>query len=117
MRKYSEKDIVYIAGEEYQIIKIFMDEENLPIYKIKGLNSNNELFILEENIFPTKEESLLAEKQNSFCLVQEYKDKIKNLSDLLRFPLDYCLFGEHTNEEAKKAYEEKAEELTGIFLK
>ena len=49
--------------------------------------------------------------------VKEMKDSIKNLNDLLAFPLDHCFCGEeYTDEDAIRAYKERTFELTGIHL-
>lgn len=44
--------------------------------------------------------------------VQKYKNKIKNIEDLINFPLSHCFCGEeYTEYEAIQAYKERAKEL------
>ena len=49
--------------------------------------------------------------------ISEYKDEIKNLHDLLQFPLKHCLWGDgYTDFDAIDAYKAKVKELIGIEL-
>lgn len=49
--------------------------------------------------------------------ISEYKEEIKNLHDLLQFPLKHCLWGDgYTDLEAIDAYKTKVKELIGIEL-
>ena len=48
--------------------------------------------------------------------VNNYKNQIKNIEDLINFPLHHCFNGEeYTNEEAMYAYKERAKELGFII--
>ena len=45
----------------------------------------------------------------------KYKREIKNLNDLLQFPLHHCFCGdEYTDWEAVEAYKTRVKELTGL---
>ena len=49
--------------------------------------------------------------------INKYKSEIKNLEDLLRFPLKHCFCGEeYTDYEALSAYKARVTELTEIVL-
>lgn len=49
--------------------------------------------------------------------ISEYKDEIKNLHDLLQFPLKHCLCGDgYTDFDAIDAYKAKVKELIGMEL-
>lgn len=50
-------------------------------------------------------------------IIKEYCNEINSLEELLRFPLEHCLYGEeYTDNAACRAYKIKAKELAGIDL-
>ena len=67
--------------------------------------------------FATIEELVEDVKKQKQEKVIKYKESIKNLNDLLMFPLEHCLCGEkYTDNDAIEAYKERTFELTGIHL-
>ena len=71
----------------------------------------------DDHVFATKEEALEAHRIEVENQVKEYKEEIKTLEDLLRFPLDHCFRAEeYSDYEAIKAYKERVKELMGIDL-
>ena len=67
--------------------------------------------------FSTIRELLDYVERRNHAKVLEFKESIKNLNDLLAFPLKHCFCGEeYTDDDAVKAYKERAFELTGISI-
>ena len=67
-------------------------------------------------IFRTREECLASIKETSEKIVEEYKNSIKDVNDLIKFMLTHVVTHvpyakEYTDQEARKAALERAEEL------
>ena len=74
---------------------------------------HNSLKFKEGLLFSTIDEAFAA----SVKRIEDYCEEIKTNNDLLRFPLEHCLFGcEYINFEAVKAYKIRCKDLTGIDL-
>ena len=116
-QKFKNNDIVYVnsdafTAEKCKVVEFVKKEDNLSFYKIYSKKFNVLFGAPEDIIFSTKEEAIanFVEKTDR---IQEYKKQIKNIKDLLNFPLSYCLCGEHKNTEAQQAYKERLTELIG----
>lgn len=76
-----------------------------------------EVGALPGEYFSTVRELANYVESRDHARVKGMKDSIKNLNDLLAFPLDHCFCGEeYTDYDAIKAYKERTFELTGIHL-
>lgn len=65
----------------------------------------------------SKLKALAAAEHKRQAKISEYKDEIKNLHDLLQFPLKHCLCGDgYADLEAIDAYKTKVKELIGMEL-
>ena len=118
MQKFEKDTIVYvntdIPAERCEIINYTPNESSTGanIYVVHALDRLGKFATYEENIFATEKEATTAYMEKSNKLIETYKNEIKDLRDLLNFPLRY--FGD--NYEARKAYEARAAELTDITL-
>jgi hypothetical protein len=90
----------------------------MNVYKVHSLDNGGTFAVTEECVFATKQEAHKSYLEESAKLVDKYKEEIKNLNDLLKFPLEYCIScgEEYTDYEAQKAYKIRANELFGIIL-
>ena len=67
--------------------------------------------------FPVSRCFINANIKKSDELINKYKAEIKDMNDLLHFPLEHCFNGEeYTEYEAMEAYKIRANELTGAVL-
>lgn len=104
----------------------FVKEMNKYIYVFKGVDriiETNEIEIepeyysefraFEDMIFPTYEQLKSEIHKRHEERVKEYYDSIKNLHDLMKFPLDNCIScaEEYTNWIAREAYIKRAKEF------
>jgi len=124
-RKFADNEIVYVnstynIAEKCKITKFVQKESsvNKSVYALKSLDNLGSFAAIEECIFKTKEDALKAYKESSNKLIEKYKNEIKTLEDLIKFPLSHCIAcaEEYTEEEAREAYEIRAKELIGILL-
>ena len=120
---YKIGDVVYVNSfwNVAERCKIVSDKERKKngdeAYSVCSLKMGGSFGASVDNIFSTKEDALAAYKRKSEEIVAKYKKEIKNLNDLLEFPLNHCLNGsEYTDDDAIQAYKAKALELTGIVL-
>lgn len=124
MRKFKNGITVYVNStwnveEECTILDYIEDESGAGknFYKIHSSVHGGTFGATEDCIFATKEEAREAHLKASTQLIDKYKSEIKNLEDLLRFPLEHCFCGEeYTDYEALSAYKARVTELTEIFL-
>ena len=121
---YKIGDVVYVNGfwEVAERCKITSDKDRKKngdeAYSVDSLEMGGSFGASVDNIFSTKEDAIAAYKRKSEENVAKYKKEIKNLNDLLEFPLNHCLNGsEYTDYDAIQAYKTKAFELTGIVLR
>ena len=120
---YKIGDIVYVNGpwnvaEKCEITSEQGSRKNGDgFYSVHSLDLGGSFGAFTDNIFSTKEDAIAAHKRKSDENIAKYKEEIKNLNDLLKFPLDHCFCGEeYTDYDAIQAYKTKAFELTGIVL-
>lgn len=116
---YKIGDVVYVNGpwNVAEKCEITSERNGDGAYYVHSLDSCGSFGASINNIFSTKEDAIAAHKRKSEENIAEYKRKIKNLNDLLEFPLNHCLNGEeYTDYDAIQAYKTKAFELTGIVL-
>lgn len=93
------------------------EENGKEYYKIHSIDNCGDFGALPENIYLTRDAALRGAKKASEELVCKYKSEIKNLQDLLQFPLNHCFCGdEYTDWEAIEAYKIRVKELTGLVL-
>lgn len=124
-RKFADNEIVYVnstynIAEKCNITKLLQKESkiNKAVYALHSLDNLGSFAATEECIFKTKEDALKAYKESSNKLIEKYKNEIKTLEDLIKFPLSHCIAcgEEYTEEEAREAYEIRAKEIIGILL-
>ncbi len=124
-RKFADNEIVYVnstynIAEKCKITKFVQKESrvNKPVYALHSLDNLGSFAATEECIFKTKEDALKAYKESSNKLIEKYKNEIKTLEDLIKFPLSHCIAcgEEYTEEEAREAYKIRAKEITGIDI-
>lgn len=132
--KFEVGDTVYFQEHwsknlvEGTITKLFPSD-----FSTEGIRCNNCYFVNQDGVrigkmvgevgafageyFSSVERLLEYIKQRDRARVNKMKDSIKNLNDLLAFPLDHCFCGEeYTDYDAIKAYKERVFELTGTDL-
>ena len=84
-------------------------------YYLRSLEYNSCFLAFEENIFLSKNKALKDSSEKYAGLVRTYCKEIKDIDDLIRFPLKHCFGGEeYTEYEAREAYCIRAKELAGI---
>ncbi len=120
---YKIGDVVYVNGpwnvaEKCKITSEWNSKKNGDgAYSVRSLDLGSSFGASINNIFSTKEDAIAAYKRKSKENIAKYKAEIKNLNDLLEFPLNHCFCGEeYTDYDAIRAYKTKAFELTGIVL-
>lgn len=68
-------------------------------------------------IWDSVAEALNIKKERNNKIIQEYLKEIKNIEDLVKFPINHCFCGEeYTEEEAKAAYIIRVKELLNIQI-
>ena len=120
---YKIGDVVYVNGpwnvaEKCEITSERESKKNGgKAYSVHSLEIGGSFGVSADNIFSTEEDAITAYKRKSEENIAEYKEEIKNLNDLLKFPLNHCFCGEeYTDYDAIQAYKTKTFELTGIVL-
>lgn len=116
---YKIGDIVYVNGiwNVAEKCEITSERDSNGVYSVHSLDSGGSFGALTDNVFPTKEDAIAAHKRKSEENIVRYKEEIKNLNDLLEFPLNNCFCGEeYTDYDAREAYKIRVKELTGIVL-
>ena len=123
-RKFKDNEIVYVnttynTAEQCRILfvqKVF--ETNELVYALRSLNNFVTFTAAEECIFKTKEDAVKSYEESTSKLVKKYKDEIKTLEDLVKFPLSHCIYGggKYMDKGAREAYKIKAKEITGIDI-
>lgn len=125
MKKFDNGTTVFVNGiwnqEEECIVTGYVKNESRTgkdVYIVKSVTNYGTFGATEDCLFATKEEAHKASVKKSSELVARYKAEIRNLDDLLHFPLNHCLSNgeEYTDYEAKRAYCIRANELTGVTL-
>ena len=107
----------YNTAEECTVVSFTEHESSTgeSVYVVHSTVNGGTFGVTADNVFPSKLKALAAaeiERQNK---ISEYKREIKNLNDLLQFPLHHCFCGdEYTDWEAVEAYKTRAKELTGL---
>lgn len=121
-RIFQDGEIVFVNSlvhnaEKCQILSSSYNEHyDIPFrqYHLHSLDHHGSFWIKEDMVFATKEEAEEEAMDKSIRLVKKYCEEIKDIQDLIRFPLKHCFNGEeYTEEEARKAYCIRAKELTG----
>jgi len=124
-RKFKDNEIVYVnstynIAEKCKITKFVQKESkvNKPVYALHSLDNYGSFAATEECIFKTKEDAIKSYETSANKLVEKYKDEIKTLADLIKFPLSHCIAcgEEYTEEEAREAYKIRAKEIIGIDI-
>ncbi|SEF90931.1 hypothetical protein [Lachnospira multipara] len=124
-RKFADNEIVYVnstynIAEKCKITKFVQKESrvNKPVYALHSLDNYGSFAATEDCIFKTKEDAIKSYKTSSNKLVEKYKNEIRTLEELIKFPLSHCIAcgEEYTEEEAREAYKIRAKEITGILL-
>lgn len=125
MQKFKNKQIVYVnspynIAEKCEVIDYVEHESSTGegVYKVHSIDNRGTFGATENCIFAIEKDAHEAYEKSFADLVEQYKDKIKTLKDLLEFPLSHCLAcgEEYTEYEAQKAYRIRANELTGLIL-
>lgn len=126
MQIFKNKQIVYVnsqynMAEKCEIIDYVEHESGTGqgVYKVHSIDNKGTFETTENCIFATEKNAHEAYEKSFADLVEQYKDEIKTLKDLLEFPLSHCLScgEEYIEYEAQKAYRIRANELTGLILK
>lgn len=115
-RKFKEGDIVFVndwnVAEKCEITG-FIDIYK-PIYTLHSLDWSTTFRTTEDCIFFTKEDAISAYKTAFNNEVKSYCQEIKTLEDLVKFPIDNCLWGEDTDYPALEAYKIRAREIVTV---
>lgn len=74
------------------------------------------IYTTSNTIFANINDALDYQENQRQYKISQYRSEIKNIDDLLRFPLNHQLKGDDYNECALEAYMQKAKELSGIEL-
>lgn len=74
------------------------------------------IYTTSNTIFANINDALDYQENQRQYKISQYRSEIKNIDDLLRFPLNHQLKGDDYNECALEAYMQKAKELYGIEL-
>ena len=125
-RKFADNEIVYVnstynIAEKCKITKFVQKESsvNKSVYALKSLDNLGSFAAIEECIFKTKEDAVKSYEEYTSKLVKKYKDEIRTLEDLVKFPLSHCIYGGGKymgKEGAREAYKIKAKEITCIDI-
>ena len=90
-------------------------KEGFRKYYLRSLEFNSSFWTSGNNLFATKDKALKDSSEKYAGLVRTYCEEIKDINDLIRFPLKHCFGGEeYTEYEAREAYCIRAKELAGI---
>lgn len=124
MRKFQDGTTVFVNGtwnkKEECIVTGYIENESSTgknVYKVQSQVNGGTFGATEDCVFATLEEAHFANIKKSDELISKYKAGIKDMNDLLRFPLEHCFNGEeYTEYEAMEAYKIRANELTGTVL-
>jgi len=107
------------TAEMCEIVDFIKNESSTHknVYKLHSLSFGGNFAITEDYVFRTRKEALDAAEKERQTIIENYKQEIKDLNDLIRFPLKHCFHGdEYTDENAVCAYKIRAKELTGLDL-
>lgn len=74
------------------------------------------IYTTSNTIFANINDALNYQENQRQYKISQYRSEIKDIDDLLRFPLNHQLKGDDYNECALEAYMQKAKELYGIEL-
>ena len=74
------------------------------------------IYTTSNTIFANINDALDYQENQRQYKISQYRSEIKDIDDLLRFPLNHQLKGDDYNECALEAYMQKAKELFGIEL-
>lgn len=74
------------------------------------------IYTTSNTIFANINDALDYQENQRQYKISQYRSEIKDIDDLLRFPLNHQLKGDDYNECALEAYMQKAKELCGIEL-
>ena len=74
------------------------------------------IYTTSNTIFANINDALDYQENQRQYKISQYRSEIKDIDDLLRFPLNHQLKGDDYNECALEAYMQKAKELSGIKL-
>jgi hypothetical protein len=122
-RKFKDNEIVYVnaynVAEQCRILfvqKVFETKE--LVYALRSLNNFGTFTAAEECIFKTKEDAIKSYEESTNKLVKKYKEEIRTLEDLVKFPLSHCIYGggKYMDKGAREVYKIKAKEITGIDI-
>lgn len=122
LTKHKIGDIVYVNGqwnvaEKCQITEICSDSDEKEFYRVQSIDDVGTFGARDDNTFDSKEDAIAAFKNESMRHIAKYKTEIKDLKDLLEFPLNHCFNGEeYADYDAMEAYKIRAKELTGLTL-
>lgn len=123
MQKYKKDMIVYVntawnTSEKCKILDYIEDEPNTGrnIYILNSFVNGSTFGATEDCIFTTEKDAIEDYGKTRISAIEQYKSEIKNLNDLLQFPLKHFLYGEDTDYEAVEAYKSRANELAGVVF-
>lgn len=92
--------------------KYFVDNNGKELNRFTGSSYRN-----FNEIWDSVAEALNIKKERNNKIIQEYLKEIKNIEDLVKFPINHCFCGEeYTEEEAKAAYIIRVKELLNIQI-
>jgi hypothetical protein len=119
--KFEKDSIVYVntynhVGEKCKVTGHEKQKQSTRVfYHVHSIDGIGSFAVPNDHVFATKEEALEAYRIEVENSVRGYKEEIKTLEDLLKFPLNHCFVGEeYTDYEAVRAYKERVKELTEI---
>ncbi len=119
MAKFAIGDIVFVNSRYHVAEKCKVENLNSEdnVYDVKSIDNFGSFSTKEDKMFETKDRAFEAYEKKCAELIKSYKEGIKDLRDLLMFPLRHCFNGEeYTEFEARQAYILRVTELTGIDL-
>lgn len=106
----------YNTAEECTVVSFTEHESSTgeDVYVVNSTVTGGTFGVTADNVFSSKLKALAAAEIERQTKISEYKLEIKNLNDLLQFPLHHCLCGdEYTDWNAVEAYKARVKELTG----
>lgn len=128
-KTYKVGDIVYCNDLQYsgelgikmKILEIDQKSYVVDVYRVVSLDNIlcgcGVEYVFSDEIFDTEEEAIIQGKKEINRKIENYKNKIHSVEDLLLYPLEnFDISDEYTEPEAVTAYVEKVKELFNIDL-
>ena len=122
MKKFTKGTIVFVntvwfTGEKCEVLdKQTRQDSGQTIYTVHSLDNFGTYGVPEEYIYSSKEEANSAYLRKSAENIQNYRSEIRDLKDLVEFPLKHTLTGEYADTDAAEAYKIRIHELTGYDI-